>query len=102
MRVRVRGTIYQSVREVAEAFGMTRDGVYGAIYRGKADLIGLGKTSPKKTVIGGVEFRSISAASKALGFDRRFLQDVNRDGGPKRKARLEAAVVAYLERMKQS
>ena len=97
MRVQVRGVIYESVREASQDLGMAGTSIYGAIYRGKADLVGLGKTSPKKTVIAGVEFRSLSAASKALGFNRRFLQDTLRSGSKQRRALVDAAIAIFTE-----
>lgn len=97
MKVMVRGAVYESVREAAQALGMSEAGVYGAIERGKADLLGLGKTSPKKTVIAGVEFRSLSAASEALGFNRRFLQDTWRGGSKQRRALVDAAIAIFTE-----
>lgn len=97
MRVVIRGTIYESVREAAQTLGMDESSIYGAIYRGKADLVGVGKTSPKKTVIAGVEFRSLSAASVALGFDRRFLQDTLRFGSKKRRDLIDAAIATFVE-----
>ena len=101
MRVRVRDKIYKSVKEVAEVFDMTEEGVYGAISKGKADLIGLGKTKPKKVIIGPVEFRSMRSASEALGLPRKAYADIISRGGAKRIAMLEVAIAAYLEKVSQ-
>jgi len=101
VKVKVRGVVYESVKEAAQALGMSVAGVYGALDRGKADLLGLGKTSPKKTVIAGVEFRSMSAASEALGFDRRFLQDTWRSGSAHKRAVLDAAIARFTEERKR-
>ena len=101
MRVRVRDKIYKSVKEAAEVFDMTEEGVYGAISKGKADLIGLGQTKPKKVVIGPVEFRSMRSASEALGLPRKAYADISSRGGAKRKAMLEVAIAAYLEKVSQ-
>ena len=97
MRVSIRGVIYESVREASQALGMAVASIYGAIYRGQTDLVGIGKTSPKKTIIAGVEFRSLSAASVALGFDRRFLQDTIRSGSKKRHDLIDAAIATFVE-----
>lgn len=101
MRVRIRDKIYKSVKEVAEVFDMTEEGVYGAISRGKEDLIGLGRTKPKKVIIGPVEFRSMRSASEALGLPRKTYADILSRGGAKRIAMLEAAISAYLEKVSQ-
>lgn len=101
MKAQVRGVVYESVKEAAQAVGLSISGVYGALDRGKIDLLGLGKTSPKKTVIAGVEFRSISAASGALGFNRQFLQDTWRSGSQKKRAVLDAAIARFTEERKR-
>lgn len=97
MKVQVRGVVYESVKEAAKALNVSQGGVYGAIERGKTDLLGLGKTMPQKVTIGNVEFRSMSAASVALGFSRRFIRDVRRAGGPKRKAMLDQAIAEFIK-----
>ena len=101
MLVRVRGTIYQSVQSAADALGLTQNAVYGAIARGKEDLLGTGKTIPKKTVIGEVEFRSMRAASLALGLNHRLLGDVKKRGGKLSKKRVEDAIASHIQEAEQ-
>jgi hypothetical protein len=101
MRVRVRDKIYKSVKEVAEVFDMTEEGVYGAISKGKADLIGLGQTKPKKVTIGPVEFRSMRSASEALGLPRKAYADIISRGGAKRKAMLDEMIARFIEKVSQ-
>jgi len=98
MLVRVRGTIYPSVQSAADALGMTTDAVYGAITRGKEDILGLGKTKPKKIVIGDTEFKSLRAASTALGLKPKTLGETLIKGGKVRKQRLDDAIARYLEK----
>lgn len=100
MLVQVRGVIYESVRAAATALGVSEAGVYGAVDRGKTDLLGLGHTQPKKIIISGIEFRSMSAASTALGMRRYAFGDIIKRGGKKRKAELEAAISQFTAKIK--
>lgn len=100
MRVEVRGVTYESVREAAAALGVTIAGVYTALDRGRIDKLGLGKTRPKKMVIGGITFRSASDAARALGFGRTYFKDANQ--GERAKARMNAAIARLIENQEKS
>lgn len=99
MRVSVRGKVYESVKEAADAFGMTINGVYSAIQQGKTDLIGLGKTQPRSITLAGVHFKSWKTASIALGFGKHYISDAMRTGSTKMQARIEFAAQRYASRL---
>jgi hypothetical protein len=92
MRVRVRGTIYDSVPEAAAALNVSPKSVYVSAHRGRLDTLGVGagKRStpgaayggrPKRPIkIGPLEFDSLSEASKALGYHRNSLATAIRRG----------------------
>jgi len=73
MLIKVRGITYPSVKVAAEALGLSAHGVYSALQRGDMDKLGLGTTRCKPVTIGTTTFRSMSAASAALGFRRSYL-----------------------------
>jgi hypothetical protein len=100
MRIQIRGVTYESVKEAAAALGVTIAGVYTALDRGRIDKLGLGKTRPKKTVIGGIAFRSASDAARALGFGRSYFKDKHQ--GKLAKARMGAAVARLIENQEKS
>ena len=100
MKVKVRGVTYESVKEAAKALGVTVAGVYTALDRGRIDKLGLGKTIPKKMVIGNVTFKSASEAARALGFSRSYFKDDHQ--GKNSKARLDAAIARFIRNQEQS
>ncbi|CAB4121228.1 hypothetical protein UFOVP6_47 [uncultured Caudovirales phage] len=94
MKILVRGVTYGSVREAAEALGMSIHGIYSGLDRGSPDMLGLGKTKAKPITLEGITFRSMTAASIALGFPPRTLRELLR-GGPKAQARAAFAAKRY-------
>lgn len=78
MRVKVRGTTYESVRECAAALGVKPAAVYKAMQRGTLDNLGQPPNAPKSITIGDVSFPSIAALARYIGKDtshtRRALQ----------------------------
>lgn len=99
MRIQVRGVTYGSVREAAEALGMSIQGIYSGLDRGSPDMLGLGKTKAKPITLEGITFRSMSAASVALGFPPRYLREVLLRGGPKSRARAALAAKRYAAKL---
>lgn len=104
MRVDVRGKIYDSVPDCAKALGVAPATVYCAISRRTADTLGQGQGNrtkrrggrpPKPIRIGSVEFRSMAEASVALGFGRRYVQQVLAKGKAEARANLLRAAMEY-------
>ena len=100
MKVKVRGVTYESVKEAADALGVTIAGVYTALDRGRIDKLGLGKTIPKKMVIGNVTFKSASEAGRALGFSRSYFRDAKLGG--RAKARLDEATARFIRNQEKT
>ena len=84
MPVRIRGVDYPNAREAAKALKVKQVSIYCAISKGTVDTVGLGKGkckknprggNPKPITLAGIEFPSLQAASKALGFSRGYLQN---------------------------
>jgi hypothetical protein len=99
MKIKVRGVTYETVKECAAALNVSIHGVYGALERGALDSLGLGKTKPRQITLDGLTFRSISAASVALGFNRRYLREVLRRGSENAHERVRFAVLRYKARL---
>jgi hypothetical protein len=95
MKIKVRGVTYNSVKEASKALGVTIDGVYSALERGGLESLGLGQTKPKPVTLQGISFRSMTAASIALGLGRSYLREVILYGGPKARERVEFAAMRY-------
>ncbi|CAB4121846.1 hypothetical protein UFOVP16_14 [uncultured Caudovirales phage] len=87
--------IYETVKEAADANGVTINGVYCALHRGNLDGLGLGKTKPTPVTLAGVTFRSMNAASVALGFSRARLREMLLHGGAKARERVHATARDY-------
>jgi len=98
MKILVRGVLYNSVREAADALNVSYHSVYSALDRGGLEMLGLGKTKPKPFTIEGITFRSMTQASIALGFSRSYLQATLRKGGTKAKERVAFAIIRYKAR----
>ena len=98
MKIQIRGVLYNSVKEAADALNVSFHSVYSALDRGGIDKLGLGKTRPKPITIEGVTFRSMTQASIALGFSRSYLQWTIKNGGTKAKDRVAFAILRYKAR----
>ena len=113
MRVMIRKVIYETVRDAAEAFGVTTSYIYDAITRGRQDMIGIGRGKLRygqldnwptewtgnATMIHGLTFPSMTAASIALGFNKAYLRSALRRGGPVSLDRIKFAAMRYAARM---
>ena len=95
MLIKVRGVTYNSVREAADALGVSFHSVYSALDRGGLEKLGLGTTRPKPITIGNTTFRSLTQASLALGLGRSYLEWSMRGGGQKAKDRVAFAIERY-------
>jgi len=107
MRVIIRGTIYETVREAAAAFGVTTSYIYQALSRGRPDSIGIGMgRSPhphpngNRVTIHGITFPSYKAASLELGFDKHYVRVALRRGKPKGLEKIRKAVEKYERKRK--
>ena len=98
MRIKVRGVTYETVKEAADALGLTINGVYSGLDRGAAEKLGIGKTKPIAITLEGITFRSMTAASIALGFPPKTLRELLR-GGPKAQERVRFAAQRYKAHM---
>ncbi len=111
MRVRIRGTIYESVDEAAAALGVSKKTVYWAINHGNPDMLGLGRPRPprsgnanldnsKPVTVAGKYFPSISALARFLGRDISVVRKALNTNGRASHAITAAVAQAtnYLER----
>ena len=99
MIVLARGVTYGSVKECSEALGVTVAAVHSALDRGSIDKLGLGRTRPKPVDVEGLKFRSMSAASLALGLPRCYVQEAFAIGSQKRLERVRFAAMRYKARL---
>ena len=92
MRVKVRGTLYDSVRECAAALGISPKTVYWAINYGDPDKLGTGRSRPTKPRsprfdaskpqrVADIWFPSISAVARFIGKDITHTRNAIRKGG---------------------
>lgn len=104
MRVSVRGMVYDSARECADALGVSVATVYCAVSRRTTDTLGMGRGNrtakrggrkPQPVTIGGISFESMASASRALGFGRRYVASVMANGGATARANLLRACMQY-------
>lgn len=104
MRVEVRGKVYKDVPTAARALKVKKDSVYCSIVRGTTDTLGRGRGNrtnrrggrpAKEFKIGSTLFPSMSAASRALGFNSRYIQLVLSKGKKRARENLYAAMLKY-------
>lgn len=98
MIVEIRKVIYPSVKVASETLGVSKYSIYSALDRGVIDLVGLGHTQSQPIDLGGISFRSMSAASVALGFNRSFVRWAMTGKSKTAMDRLQKAVHRYKER----
>jgi hypothetical protein len=79
-RVTIRGVTYPSQIAAADALGVTRQTITGAVKRGTLDFVGLGPPKPgckpayvHPTTVGGVTYPSRKAAAEALGVTQVYI-----------------------------
>ena len=69
--VKIRGVLYNSQKEAADALGINPSTIYKALQAGRIDEVGLSSNGRKIPItIRGVEYESYTAAAKALGTDQ--------------------------------
>ena len=105
MRVTIRGVTYETVREAAQAHGMSKSYIYKMVLEGRQDSIGVGMGNwrkprhrvfdKNKIILHGVEFPSMTAASLALGFKRHYVRGALRRPSKKSETRIREAVAQY-------
>lgn len=111
MPVKIRGTLYPSVSDAAQAIGCSPMAIYTALSRGRLDTVGFGMgwrprekcngAQGKQITLGGVTFPSMRAASLALGFREAYVAEAMQYGSPAVKARLSMVARRYAERTAQ-
>lgn len=112
MKIVVRGVVYENVEACAKAFKVKKASVYAALSAGKTESIGLGRgykrpgrargPRSKKFKMGGVEFASMRAASRALGKSPSYVVNVMRKGGDRAKINLVREIMKYGAKMEQA
>ena len=95
--VRIRGTVYPSQRHAAEALGVTQPAISYALKEGREDQVGLPPPPPplnnaKSVTIGSHKFRSMRAASMALGLEQSAVSRAMRGEGFMREKVMAAAM----------
>ena len=100
MKVLVRGITYESVKDASIALGVTTDGIYSALCRGNVDALGLGRTKPKSVTINNMTFKSVNAASVALGFSRARFREMLLSGKHIHRERIDQAFARYVDSFK--
>lgn len=103
MPVTVRGVTYANAHECAKALGVHPGTVYAAVCRNRLETLGTGRGVGKKhphsggrvkpCTIGGFSFPSLSAASLALGFKRKYLGEALRRNRDSAKQKVLAAAM---------
>lgn len=106
MRVKIRDVLYDSVKDAAAHLGVSTSHVYKMVNEGRQDIIGIGGGRRSKGAIDrfegnrvnlfGVEFRSMTEASAALGFKPHYVRGVLVRQGVKGMTRIREAVALYL------
>jgi len=102
--VRVRGRVFASASEAARALGVSASTVRAAVERGTEDRVGLGPVggtctrATRPVRLGGLRFRSMAEADRALGFPPGTLSWVMRRGGVRSRERVLGVAMALLEK----
>ncbi|CAB4121244.1 Nuclease-associated modular DNA-binding 1 [uncultured Caudovirales phage] len=102
MRVRIRGVVYESEQDAADAFGVQRAHIVSMISRCREDFIGMGtgrhqrvSGKGKAICVGGVTYGSLREASAALGLRKNRLAEIVAKQKP---GELEAVIKRLKER----
>jgi len=110
MRVQIRGKTYESVPEAAQRLGVHKNHIYKTLLYGNPDTIGFGKghkppgnpnyggARSRPITLAGHTFPSIAAASRALGWKPKRLEQVLRIKGARQMENLYAALLALAAR----
>ena len=105
----IRGVTYETVREAAEAHGMSKSYIYKMVLEGRQDSIGIGmgnwrkpcdSFNSNKIILHGIEFPSMKAASLALGFKQHYIRGAMRRPSFKSTMRIMQAVIEYERKTK--
>lgn len=106
MKVKIRGEVYETVRDAAKAFNVSTSYIYDAIERGREDVVGMGigrkkdgKYNGNEVVLHGVTFPSMTAASLSLGFNRHYIRSAGRTNSKVSAERIRMAVFKYISKM---
>ena len=67
MRIQIRDTTYDTVKEAAEALGVSTSAIYNALGSDTLDSVGMRRNNGRKPVYG---YPSITAAAEAMGVSR--------------------------------
>ena len=81
--VKIRGVLYNSQKEAAEAIGVTQSAIYRALVNGTLEKCGIHNRNRKPVTIRGVHYESQTAAAKALGLRQTNIAKAVRNGNLK-------------------
>jgi DNA-binding MarR family transcriptional regulator len=81
--VKIRGVLYNSQKEAAEAIGVTQSAIYRALQNGTLEKCGVHNRNRKPVTIRGVYYESQTAAAKALGLRQTNIAKAVRNGNLK-------------------
>lgn len=107
----IRGVTYPSQIAAAKALGVRPDTVANALARGRLDTVGNGKGRAPRgpsqwggrpaqpVTLAGIDFPSMSEASRKLGFCDRYVQNVLTNGTERQRETLQRAAEAYRDRL---
>ena len=105
MRVTIRGVTYETVREAADAHGVSASLVYKMVAQGRQDSIRIGMGNWRKPrhrvfegnkiALYGAEFPSMRAASLALGFNQHYVRQAMRRSSVVMMGKIREAVEVY-------
>lgn len=83
MSVKIRGTVYPTVRDAARAFKVSETNIRALLHRGRIDRVGMGKSRktpgpqipPKPIKVNGREFPSMQFLSLYLGKSKQWVSN---------------------------
>jgi formaldehyde-activating enzyme involved in methanogenesis len=81
--VKIRGVLYNSQKEAAEAIGVSQSAIYRALVNGTLEKCGIWNQNKKPVTIRGVYYESQTAAAKALGLRQTNIAKAVRNGNLK-------------------
>jgi len=105
MRVEIRGVVYLTVKVAAETLGVATNTIYSALAHNTLSGVGLGQgkrpqrnnggRKRKPFTIGSTTFASMADASRALGQNPHYVQQVCRRGGLRGQYNLVVKMMKY-------
>jgi len=78
--VKIRGVLYNSQKEAAEALGVTQSAIYRALQNGTVEKCGIHNFNRKPVTIRGVKYESMTAAAKEFGINHSVVRKAADEG----------------------